>query len=449
MGGSKMICLSLLLFSTFLAIIPSLNAHIGDFDEVWRRRAQEADEWAQQTYKPDPVNVTLAFAKQTRESLKEINEAKLATNGTRRQLKGDKKYGGPCLVTNPIDRCWRCQENWADNRKRLADCAMGFAKGTTGGKAGNIYVVTDSSDDSSNPKPGTLRYGVIQKEPLWIIFASSMTIRLHQELIVQSDKTIDGRGVNVHIAHGAGIMIQYVKNVIIHGLHIHDIVVGNGGMIRDAVDHIGIRTQSDGDGISIFGSSNVWVDHVSMWRCYDGLVDAVEGSTAVTISNSHFTDHNEVMLFGASDSSSIDQRMQITVAFNHFGKRLIQRMPRCRWGFIHVVNNDYTHWNMYAIGGSQHPVIISQGNRFIAPPDMFKKEVTKRDYAPESVWKQWTWRSQGDLFMNGAFFVESGDPDWTKKHVNLFDGISSASGDQVTWITRFAGALNCKPGEAC
>ncbi|KAJ8567046.1 hypothetical protein K7X08_019254 [Anisodus acutangulus] len=313
---------------------------------------------------------------------------------------------------------------------------MGFAKGTTGGKAGRIYVVTDNSDDSSKPKPGTLRYGVIQKEPLWIIFATSMNIRLTQELIMQSDKTIDGRGVNVHIANGAGIMIQYVKNVIIHGLRIHDIHEGSGGMIRDGVDHIGIRTKSDGDGISIFGSSNIWVDHVSMWRCYDGLVDAVEGSTAVTISNSHFTDHNEVMLFGASDSSSIDQRMQITVAFNHFGKRLIQRMPRCRWGFIHVVNNDYTHWNMYAIGGSQHPTIISQGNRFIAPPDQFKKEITKRDYAPESVWKQWTWRSQGDLLMNGAFFVESGDPDWTRKHIDLFDGISSASGDQVTWITR-------------
>lgn len=81
------------------------------------------------------------------------------------------------------------------------------------------------------------------------------------------------------------------------------------------------------------------------------------------------------MLFGASDSSTKDYNMQITVAFNHFGKRLVQRMPRCRFGFIHVVNNDYTHWNMYAIGGSQNPTIISQGNRFIAPPDMFKKEV--------------------------------------------------------------------------
>jgi pectate lyase len=53
----------------------------------------------------------------------------------------------------------------------------------------------------------------------------------------------------------------------------------------------------------------------------------------------------------------------------------VQRMPRCRWGFVHVVNNDYTHWLMYAIGGSQHPTIISEGNRFIAPPDLAAKEV--------------------------------------------------------------------------
>ena len=81
------------------------------------------------------------------------------------------------------------------------------------------------------------------------------------------------------------------------------------------------------------------------------------------------------MLFGASDSYSGDSVMQITVAFNHFGQGMVQRMPRVRWGFVHVVNNDYTHWIMYAIGGSQHPTIISQGNRFIAPPNLAAKEV--------------------------------------------------------------------------
>lgn len=74
------------------------------------------------------------------------------------------------------------------------------------------------------------------------------------------------------------------------------------------------------------------------------------------------------MLFGASDSYSQDEKMQITLAFNHFGQGLIQRMPRCWLGFFHVVNNDYTHWLVYAVGGSQNPTIIGQGNRFMAPP---------------------------------------------------------------------------------
>jgi len=83
----------------------------------------------------------------------------------------------------------------------------------------------------------------------------------------------------------------------------------------------------------------------------------------------------QVMLFGASNIFEGDKLMQITLAFNHFGQGLVQRMPRCRYGFVHVVNNDYTHWLMYAIGGSQDPTILSQGNRFIAPPIAASKEV--------------------------------------------------------------------------
>lgn len=264
-----------------------------------------------------------------------------------------------------------------------------------------------------------------------------------------SDKTIDARGANVHIAYGAGISIFFVRNVIIHGLHIHDIVAAGGGMIRDSVEHIGVRTKSDGDGISVFGSSDIWLDHISMSNCQDGLIDVIQGSTAITISNGHFTRHNDVMLFGASDTYAGDSIMQITVAFNHFGRGLVQRMPRCRWGFFHVVNNDYTHWLMYAIGGSHNPTIISQGNRFIAPPNLAAKEVTKRDYnAPESEWKRWTWRSEGDLMMNGAFFVESGNPS-KKRKFNRMDMIKAKPGTFVTRLTRFSGSLNCKPGRRC
>ncbi|CAI0442570.1 unnamed protein product, partial [Linum tenue] len=35
---------------------------------------------------------------------------------------------------NPIDDCWRCDPNWAQNRQRLADCGIGFGRGALGGR---------------------------------------------------------------------------------------------------------------------------------------------------------------------------------------------------------------------------------------------------------------------------------------------------------------------------
>lgn len=470
MGVGKLVVIFILCFAS---IIPILKANIGYYDEVWLKRAEEAKKKLHDAYEKDPLQVTEDFNHEvgnqkgdnmtisapspsvapeySNETMEEEEVAAAATNSSnRRNLRqGKTRYRGPCQVTNPIDRCWRCRPNWASNRKRLAKCALGFGRKTTGGKAGRFYVVTDCSDDNVlDPKPGTLRHAVIQKGPLWIIFARDMVIRLLKELIVTSDKTIDGRGANVQIAYGAGITIQYVNNVLIHGLKIHHISAASGGMIRDSFDHYGLRTNSDGDGISIYGSTNVWIDHVSMSNCQDGLIDVIQGSTAITISNSHFTHHNDVILLGASDGFSGDHFMQVTIAFNHFGQGLVQRMPRCRWGFFHVVNNDYTHWRMYAIGGSMHPTIISQGNRFIAPDETFLKEVTKRDYAMESEWKNWIWRSEGDVMMNGAFFVQSGNPRVRMRPHQSFL-IKAKPGGYATRMTRFAGALNCRPRRKC
>jgi len=429
----------LLCFLTFVAVIQKSYAGIAEFDDYLKKRAEFALESSFKAYDPNPVAVTDQFNKQ-------VGEVLTSGNVTRRHLKE-----GGCMATNPIDRCWRCDPNWAKNRKKLADCARGFGHQTHGGKDGRYYIVTDPSDDNvAAPKPGTLRHAVIQDEPLWIIFDKHMVIKLRQELIVNSDKTIDGRGVDVHIAYGAGITLQFVTNVIIHGIKIHHIVPASGGMIRDSLEHLGLRTKSDGDAISVYGSNHIWIDHCSLSRCTDGLIDVIMASTAITISNCKFNHHNDVMLLGANDGYGEDKIMQATVAFNRFGKGLIQRMPRCRWGFFHVVNNDYSHWQLYAIGGSAHPTIISQGNRFKASNGPFTKEVTKRDYADKSEWMNWRWRSEGDKFMNGAFFVESGTP---LKHENSplskSNLIKFKPGSYAGRLTRYAGALKCRVGTPC
>ncbi|KAE8709723.1 putative pectate lyase 13 [Hibiscus syriacus] len=314
-----------------------------------------------------------------------------------------------CLTGNPIDDCWRCDPQWYNDRQRLADCSIGFGQGTLGGKGGRIYTVVDSSDhDVANPKPGTLRHAVIQDEPLWIIFSTNMVIKLKHELIFNSYKTVDGRGTTVHITGNGCITLQYVQHVIIHNIHVHHCKPSGNTDIASSPTHVGRRGKSDGDGISIFGSQKIWIDHCALSYCTDGLIDAIMGSTGITISNSYFSHHNEVMLLGHNDKYLADSGMQVTIAFNHFGEALVQRMPRCRRGYIHVVNNDFTAWEMYAIGGSANPTINSQGNRYTAPADPNAKEVTKRVDTDESEWANWNWRTDGDLMVNGAYFVPSG-----------------------------------------
>lgn len=54
----------------------------------------------------------------------------------------------------------------------------------------------------------------------------------------------------------------------------------------------------------------------------------------------------QVMLLGHSDSYTRDKQMQVTIAYNHFGEGLIQRMPRYCWTQAHEMcwemNGDLT-----------------------------------------------------------------------------------------------------------
>lgn len=312
-------------------------------------------------------------------------------------------------------------------------------------------MVTSSRDDNpANPSPGTLRYAVTRPGPLWIIFAYSMTIKLKNELMITSYKTIDGRGVDVHIAGGAGFTLQFISNVIIHGIAIHDIKPTGPARIMTSTSHVGNRGRADGDAISIFTSKNIWVDHCYLARAADGLVDVIRGSTAVSVTNCYFTQHNKVMLLGAHPNDYIDRNMYVTVAYNIFGPGLIQRLPRVRFGNVHVLNNDYTSgWGIYAIAGSEGPTILSQGNVF----NSYKgsKQVTKRIDDGGSTMggpKNWNWRSEGDKFLDGAFFT-SVPMKWSAQSYSKTVSCSARPASMVASMVKGAGPLSCRRGAVC
>ncbi|GLJ28714.1 hypothetical protein SUGI_0565900 [Cryptomeria japonica] len=354
-------------------------------------------------------------------------------------------------MLNSIDSCWRNDPNWALNRMRLADCAVGFGRFARGGKGGKIYTVTRDDDNPINPLPGSLRYGVAQHGPIWIVFARDMYIRLHMPLFVTSHTTIDARGAKVEIAEGSCIRLWNVSNVIIHGLTIHDCWQSSAGNCMISQARVERIYPQDGDGISIVTARDVWIDHNTLSKCADGLIDVTLGSTAITISNNHLSDHNEAMLLGNSDSDEADRNMRVTLAFNHFGPNLMQRMPRVRFGYAHVVNNNYEPWGIYAIGGSEHPTIFSEGNRFVASNDFTKKQVTEHKGCNEGpACDTWMWRSHSDQFLNGAYFKQSGLGH--RFPFPMYDKIETFkihSATLVPVLTKDAGALICSQNIQC
>ncbi|ONI09957.1 hypothetical protein PRUPE_4G020600 [Prunus persica] len=283
----------------------------------------------------------------------------------------------PKTTINVVDLCLSSNSNWATNRRTLANWAVGFGQDV---------------DDHVNPQPGSLRYGVIETQRLWIVFAKDMVITLKNKLIMNSFKTIDGRGAKVEIAYGPCITV-------------------------------GHRRGCDGD-----ATSHVWVDHCFLARSSDGLIDVTHASTAVTITDNYFSQHDKVMLLGHNDNFSADEGMKVTIAFNRFGAGLIERMPR------------YDEWKMYAVGGSANPTIFSEGNYFIAPETAYAKQATKRE--SRGRWNNWICSKMV------LFFVQSGYgscyPLYSKTQ-----SFKVLDGSMVPALTSSAGPLRCFVGKAC
>ncbi|KAK8945919.1 putative pectate lyase 2 [Platanthera guangdongensis] len=347
---------------------------------------------------------------------------------------------------NAIDRCWRIDPFWSKNRQRLASCSVGFAGKMRNNRGPGMrsYVVTDAGDDPATPLPGTLRYGAtMMSGKVWITFARDMRIELQRPLLIDSYKTIDGRGAAVHIVGGAGFLLDKVHDVIIHGLHFHQILTAAPGPVAVPGGKVTNMWGSDGDAIRLISSSKIWIDHNTLYSGEDGLIDVTRGSTDITISNNWFHDHDKVMLLGHDDGFVLDRKMRVTVLLNRFGPNCNQRMPRIRHGYAHVANNLYDGWRHYAIGGSMNPRVKSEANFFIAPPNE-KKAVTWR----LSNNRSWRWRSVNDIFVNGAFFGDT-DLKGLEPGYNLRQGFAVGEAGTVKGLTKFAGALSCSTGSRC
>ena len=129
----------------------------------------------------------------------------------------------------------------------------------------------------------------------------------------------------------------------------------------------GGRWNSSYDNLSVLGGTHVWIDHCTfsdgarqdqafpsvfeapyvgvdfLVEHHDGLVDITQKSNYVTMSFNRFERHDKTNLIGASDTATVANGfglLGVTVHHNYY-KRAGQRMPRVRFGKVHVYDNVY------------------------------------------------------------------------------------------------------------
>jgi pectate lyase len=129
----------------------------------------------------------------------------------------------------------------------------------------------------------------------------------------------------------------------------------------------GGRWNTEYDSIQVMNAAAVWIDHNSFSdeprfdtqfppvfaapfneatqkvAHHDGHVDVTLLGTKVTISNNHFLRHDKGHLLGGSDIAGLvpgygPGQIDVTLHGNYY-QNMIQRMPRVRFGRVHVYNN--------------------------------------------------------------------------------------------------------------
>ena len=123
---------------------------------------------------------------------------------------------------------------------------------------------------------------------------------------------------------------------------------------------------------------------------------------------------------------------------------------RVRLGSVHVVNNDYSAgWKIYAIGGSEDPTILSEGNIF--HPASGPKQVTKRIDGGNSYGgpRTWKWKSVGDMFLAGSYFTSS-SVQWSTQAFAKAYSFNARPASMVMHMTTQSGPLaHCRQGGRC
>ncbi|MEU6072801.1 RICIN domain-containing protein [Micromonospora sp. NPDC047074] len=165
-----------------------------------------------------------------------------------------------------------------------SNAADGFASATTGGAGGQTVTATTFADLARYASSSTAYTIKVDR---------AITVTPYgTEIKVASNKTIIGVGTKGHIVNG-GFNLNGVSNVIIRNLTIRDTRMADDDPGDDAYDY---------DGIQMDNSRNIWIDHNTIVRMNDGLIDSRKDTTNLTVSWNRLGENNKAFGLGWTEN---------------------------------------------------------------------------------------------------------------------------------------------------
>lgn len=174
--------------------------------------------------------------------------------------------------------------------------------------------------------------------------------------LISVDLTSGGSGI-LYAKNSSNILI---KNITFEGPGAYD-VDGN-------------------DNLTLDNCTSVWVDHCTFQDALDGNLDIKNASDLITVTWTKFqylkapipggsggsNDHRFSNLFGSDDSATQDDgKLRITMQYCWWGPGVRERMPRVRFGKVHLLNNYFnSSVSNYCIYAGFKADLLIEGNYF-------------------------------------------------------------------------------------
>lgn len=248
-----------------------------------------------------------------------------------------------------------------------ADKPPGWASmngGTTGGFGGAEVTVTTMADLQKYAK-------MAGKYLIWVkgsIGSAGTSGKADGDRVVMaSDKSILGLpGAEVN---GGFDIKKGVANIVVRNLKIR----GPGAMDANGLDAVILQ-----DGVK-----NIWLDHLDIADGEDGNLDITHASDYVTVSWTRFSytaksvpsgtsgkSHRFSNLIGHSDKNAAEDEGHLLITFykSWWSDGVAERMPRVRFGKVHIANCLFTSKDPgqnYCIRACHKSDILAEGNAFI------------------------------------------------------------------------------------